>query len=115
MTASLPRLVWSPSAILWCLSSLGDNTPRIMHTTGGINHAETDRPATPILVHLGATKKVTGAQWAEGTIAVMTVPSARRLPALSDGIPSSLGPWPFNTTVTGSPAETVTRSPRTDS
>src|SRR5665811_373645 len=83
MTASLSRLVWSPSAILWCLSSLGDNTPRIMHTTGGINHAETDRPATPILTQSGATKKVTG-----GDLLASFTPCCK--PCLS------LTPWPLD-------------------
>lgn len=41
--------------------------------TGGNNHAETDRPTTPILTLQGATKKVTGAVWLEGVPVVITV------------------------------------------
>ena len=49
----------------------------------------------------------------EGTVAVMRVPSARRVPAGLGGSPSRRGPWCFSGTETGSPGATMTSSSRT--
>lgn len=50
----------------WCFSNPGDSTPPNHVGTGVVNHAGIDRPVTPILAHLEATKRVTGEAVVDG-------------------------------------------------